>query len=289
MWYIYADDAPEEFQSDEAHRELLATNGLFLQPYCASQPMPPNLLHNFKLLGCMMGKALHDGRPFPLRMSYALARCICGHDLRFEDLAAFMSPLQFDCLSRLRAFVVGGTDFPSEAIECFGNFELFCYLPDAASSRLVVRGLELLPGGRNLELSQANAGLFLKGVEQLFLYDGVALQIRALRDGFFSFLPRDSVSMLGASGLLRELDCLEVAPFDEEDVKFGLLPVNGFNVDSPQFQWLVQSMLQFNQLERATFLRWVRGGPSLPSGFRGLPKRITVQGVHDELAPSLTP
>jgi hypothetical protein len=190
-----------------------------------------------------------------------------------------MSPLQFDCLSRLRAFVVGGTDFPSEAIECFGNFELFCYLPDAASSRLVVRGLELLPGGRNLELSQANAGLFLKGVEQLFLYDGVALQIRALRDGFFSFLPRDSVSMLGASGLLRELDCLEVAPFDEEDVKFGLLPVNGFNVDSPQFQWLVQSMLQFNQLERATFLRWVRGGPSLPSGFRGLPKRITVQGA----------
>ena len=278
MWYIHGDDTPEEFQSDEAHRSLLASNGLFPQPYCASHPMPSNALHNFKLLGCMMGKALHDGRAFPLRISYSLARCICGEDLSFEDLGAILSPQQFDCLSRLRSFVVGGATFPSDAIDFFGNFQLYCHIPDASSGRLVVRSLELVPGGSDVDLCEANAHLFLKGFERIFLRDGVALQIQALRDGFYSVVPFDSVTILGASGLLRELCCLEVAPFDEEDVKFGLLPVNGYDINSPQFQWLINSMLEFSEQERAAFLRWVRGAPSLPSGFKGLHKRITVQG-----------
>jgi len=239
--------------------------------------MPPNLLRNFNLLGCMMGKALHDGRAFPLRISYALARCICGQELRFEDLGAFLHPKQYDCLSQLRAFVRGSGAFPANAVDYFGDFQLFCHLPDAASDRLVVCGLELVPDGRNVDLCEENAPLFLKAYERFFLRDGVALQIQALRDGFHSVVSCDAVSILGASGLLRELYCLEVPPFDEEDVKFGLLPVNGYSVDSPQFQFLIKSMLHFNKHERAHFLRWVRGSPCLPAGFRGLPKRITVQ------------
>ena len=279
MWFVHGDDAPEVYQSYKADRALLASNGLFPQPYCASHPMPPDLLRNFNLLGCIMGKALHDGRAFPLRISYALARCICGQELRFEDLGAFLHPKQYDCLSRLRAFVKGGAAFPADAVDCFGDFQLFCHLPDAASDRLVVCGLELVPDGRNVDLCEENAPLFLKAYERLFLGDGVALQIQALRDGFHSVVSCDAVSILGASGLLRELYCLEVPPFDEEDVKFGLLPVNGYTVDSPQFQFLIKSMLHFNKHERAHFLRWLRGSPSLPAGFRGLPQRIRVQGA----------
>ena len=131
-----------------------------------------------------------------------------------------------------------------------------------------------------MDLCEANAPLFLKAFERFFLRDGVSLQIRALRDGFYSVVSREAVSLLGACGLLRELCCLEVAQFDEDDVKFGLLPAAGFDIDSPQFQWLIKSMLQFNQRERATFLRWVKGGPSLPSGFKGLPQPIRVVGMH---------
>ncbi len=289
MWYVHGDDAPEEFQSYESHRTLLASNGLFPQPYCASHPMPSNVLHNFKLLGCIMGKALHDGRAFPLRISYALARCICGEDMSFEDLGAILSPQQFDCLSRLRSFVVGGAAFPSEVIDFFGDFRFFCHVPDACSGCLVVRGLDLVPDGSSVDICEANAPLFLKGVERIFLRDGVALQIQALRDGFYSVVPLDSVTILGASGLLRELCCLQVAPFDEEDVKFGLLPVNGYDMDSPQFQWLINSLLQFNEQERVAFLRWVRGAPSLPSGFKGLHKRVTVQGDIQRDAHSYAP
>jgi hypothetical protein len=62
-------------------------------------------------------------------------------------------------------------------------------------------------------------------------------------------------------------------------VKFGLQPISGFNIDSPQFQWLVDSMMQFNEFERAMFLRWIIGVASLTAGFRGLRPRIKVGGM----------
>ncbi len=284
MFYVYGDDSPSS-ASDEAHRPLLASNGLFPQPYCASYPMPLTLLHNFKLLGCMMGKALHDGRAFPLRISYALARCLCGQALQFEDLAAFLPPHMFDLLSRLRNFVAGGGPFPSDAEDLL-CFQFNCDVPShsGSGSRLVACALDLVPNGGNIDVCGANARLYLNAFERFFLRDGVALQIQALKDGFYSVISRDSVAILGASGLLRELCCAEVAPFDEDDVRFGLQPVSGFTINSPQFQWLVGSILQFNERERATFLRWVKGGPSLPSGFMGLAQSIKVAGMRSTYA-----
>jgi hypothetical protein len=38
-----------------------------------------------------MAKAVHDGRAFPLRISYALARCICGEKLDFDDLSSVLN------------------------------------------------------------------------------------------------------------------------------------------------------------------------------------------------------
>jgi hypothetical protein len=40
----------------------------------------------------MMAKALLDGRAFPIRISYALARCICGEVLDFDDLSSILNP-----------------------------------------------------------------------------------------------------------------------------------------------------------------------------------------------------
>ena len=287
MFYVYGDDSPSS-AGDEAHRPLFASNGLFPQPYCASHPMPATLLHNFKLLGAMMGKALHDGRAFPLRISHALARCMCGQHLQFEDLAAFFAPHMFDLLSRLRTFVAGGAPFPSDA-EHLDCFQFRCDVPShsGSGSRLVASALDLVPDGGNVEVCEANARMYLNAFERLFLRDGVALQIQALKDGFYSVVSPDSVAILGASGLLRELCCAEVAEFDEEDVRFGLQPGGGFTVNSPQFQWLVSSMMQFNERERAAFLRWVKGGPSLPSGFKGLLQPIKVAGMGSQCAQFL--
>jgi hypothetical protein len=38
-----------------------------------------------------MAKAIQDGRAFPLRISYALARSICGETLNFDDLSSVLN------------------------------------------------------------------------------------------------------------------------------------------------------------------------------------------------------
>ena len=185
----------------------------------------------------------------------------------------------FDLLSRLRNFVAGGGPFPSliQMLKIYSaSNSTVIFLLTAAAAAAWLR----VPNGGNIDACEANARLYLNAFERFFLRDGVALQIQALKDGFYSVISRDSIAVLGASGLLRELCCAEVAPFDEDDVRFGLQPVSGFSINSPQFQWLVSSMLQFNERERATFLRWVKGGPSLPSGFKGLVQSIKVAGMR---------
>lgn len=118
MWTINDEDVESLRDATDGHvnvhQPLAAQCGLYFQPYCASVPMPPEILGryvtqslpctnilmpctlSFKLLGCMMAKALHDGRPFPLRISYALARCICGQVLEFDDLSTILNFHFFD-------------------------------------------------------------------------------------------------------------------------------------------------------------------------------------------------
>ena len=124
MWTISSSDI-DAFQissdgrlGDQQH--LAPSNGLYPQPYCASLPMPPAILGrcvsdvfysspltcvqcSFKLLGTMMAKALHDGRVFPLPISYALARCICGQALEFDDLSGIVNFFTFDVRRRVYA------------------------------------------------------------------------------------------------------------------------------------------------------------------------------------------
>ncbi len=115
MWIITDDDMEYLRGSSggavDAHQPLAAPTGLYFQPYCASVPMPSGIIarcidskshprvfkcschaHRFKLLGTMMAKALLDGRAFPIRISYALARCICGEVLDFDDLSSILNP-----------------------------------------------------------------------------------------------------------------------------------------------------------------------------------------------------
>jgi hypothetical protein len=186
----------------------------------------------------------------------------------------------FDLLSRLRNFVAGGGPFPSliQMLKIYSaSNSTVIFLLTAAAAAAWLR----VPNGGNIDACEANARLYLNAFERFFLRDGVALQIQALKDGFYSVISRDSVAILCASGMLRELCCAGVAPFDEDDGRF----VSGFSINSPQFQWLVGSMLRFNERERATFLRWVKGGPSfnLAVGLQG-PGSVYYGGMYAQLS-----
>lgn len=155
-----------------------------------------------------------------------------------------------------------------------------------AQGCVVARPLHLVEGGDGVEVTAANAQEYLRAVERLYLGDGIAMQVQALRSGFYSIIPQEKISILGASGLWHLLGALACPEFDREDLRIGFEPKHGYTVDSPQYQWLIETLLTFDEDQRRATVRFLTGSPSLPSGFQGLPKRLTVQLLlHDNGQP----
>jgi len=145
------------------------------------------------------------------------------------------------------------------------------------SGRIVSRQLHLVQGGDAIDVSSANAAEYLRAFERMYLGDGVALQIRALQAGFYSIIPQHQVAILGPSGLLHHLGCLTCPEFDLEDLRFGLEPKHGYDTQSPQYVWLIETLSKFDEPQRRALVRFLTGSPWLPNGFQGLTPRLTVQ------------
>ncbi len=142
---------------------------------------------------------------------------------------------------------------------------------------IVARELHLVPGGDEIEVTAENSAEFLRAMERLYLGDGVLLQIRALQSGFYSTISQEHVAILGPSGLLHHMGALSCPEFDSEDLLIAFEPKHGYTSDSPQYKWLIETLLSFDESQRRAMVGFITGSPSLPSGFQGLPKRITVQ------------
>ena len=156
----------------------------------------------------------------------------------------------------------------------------------AEQGRIVARQLELVPGGGDIEVTAANASEYLRAIERMYLGDGVLQQIRALQSGFYSIISQEDVAILGPSGLLEHMGALRCPEFDREDMLIGLKPENGYTTESPQYMWLIEALLSFDEPQRRATIQFITGSPVLPSGFQGLPKRITVQMLMtDECQP----
>ena len=232
----------------------------------------------------MMAKAIHDGRAFPIRISYALARCICGDDLRFDDLGGIFSPHMFELLKLLRSSATSGTPI-CEEVWCRNGYDCLDFtLPTniaAAGCKGIVsdisRQLHLVHDGDKRELTPADAAEYVRAIERMYLGDGVAMQIRALRSGFYSVIEQSHIAALGPCGLLNQLGCLGVAEFDLQDLRLGITPFHPFTPTSPQYLWLIDLLSRFDQRDRLAFLRHVTGAPVLPNGFQGLKMPLQLQ------------
>ncbi len=141
---------------------------------------------------------------------------------------------------------------------------------------IVSRLLHLVQGGDEMEVTAANASEYLRAIERMYLGDGILLQMRALQSGFYSIISQDKVAILGASGLLHQMGALSCPPFDRADLEIAFEPNHGYTAESPQFKWLIDTILSFDECQRRATVRFITGSPSLPGGFQGLAKRLTV-------------
>lgn len=232
----------------------------------------------------MMAKALHDGRAFPLRISHAIARCICGEDLEFDDLGGIMNRHRFQQVKLLRASLLSGVPVTEEVwyengMDCL-DFTLETSIVEPGSRGIVSdisKKLHLVRDGDKVDVTMENVAEYVRAVERMYLGDGVAMQISALRSGFYSVIQQSHIAVLGPCGLLYQLGCLGVPEFDVQDLRLGLTPTMPYTSSSPQYLWLIEILSHFTERDRRAFVRHFTGAPWLPNGFQGLKIPLTVQ------------
>lgn len=231
-----------------------------------------------------MAKALHDGRAFPLRISFALARIICGEELELTDLGGVINRHHFNMLMLLHSSVSSGTPISEDvwyqrSLDTL-DFTIHTNVVGQGCRGIVEdisKQLHLVPHGDKRDVTNENAAEYLNAVRRIYLEDGVAMQISALRAGFYSVIEQRHVAILGACGLLHQLGCLGVPVFELHDLRSGLTPQAPYVSNSPQYIWLLDVLTKLEERDRQAFVRFVTGAPWLPNGFQGLKNPLKVQ------------
>ncbi|KAG5484106.1 hypothetical protein LSCM1_05961 [Leishmania martiniquensis] len=237
-----------------------------VNPLCA----PPLELHMYRFLGRLMGGCLRGGEPLSLYLPSALWKYLVGEAADDADMAR-VDIATLNALDYVEQ--VAGLPSPSRALRGSGdgddaarNEELaelcplgFSLLNDAG----VVEAL--VPGGAQIEVTVANAGLYTHLLREHKLYTTGAAQRRALQQGFHEVVPLCSVSGLKWYEL-EELVCGQ-CDYDS-DMLLDAARYEGMAPTDVRVRFLRRVLRGFTRHQRALFMRFVSGRERMPPGMQ---------------------
>jgi hypothetical protein len=126
-----------------------------------------------------------------------------------------------------------------------------------------VKTIDLIPNGRNIDVTDKNKAQFIDLKVQVMLYGVVKAQLNALRGGLYEVIDSDLISIFTESEL--ELLICGNPVIDVEDWDNNTLYL-GFNRNSDLIQWFWRIVREFSQSERAKLLQFVTGTSRVPFG-----------------------
>ena len=128
--------------------------------------------------------------------------------------------------------------------------------------------IDLVPGGRDLDLTNDNKEYYVERKAYYHLYKSVQQQMDAFLGGFYEIIPRELVSIF----TYKELELLisGLPDFKVADLK-ATTQYNGYSVNSPQIQWFWEVMETLDRTEKGNLLQFVTGSSKVPvEGFNSL-------------------
>jgi len=190
-----------------------------------------------------------------LRLALPLFRQLAGEALD-PGLLSELDPLQAASLAAMLA-TPGGADNLGEATHA-----LEVYSADGE-----MRSYELLPGGADLPVTEANKAEYARLRAMWWLSDGVRPLLDALLDGFDSIVPREVVKAIGMSGAeLQRMICGDVTLDLLGDVRRHTRYGRPYVADSPVIVWLWEVLAAYSAERQLSFWRFCTGGAGLPAG-----------------------
>ncbi|CAN4092312.1 unnamed protein product [Withania somnifera] len=229
------------------------------------QPNPNSVyqtehLSYFKFVGRVVGKALFDGQLLDVHFTRSFYKHILGSKVTYHDIEA-IDPDYFKNLKWLLENDISDILDLTFSIDA-DEEKLILY------ERNEVTDYELIPGGRNIRVTEENKQQYVDLVAEHRLTTAIRPQINAFLEGFSELIPRDLISIFHDKEL--ELLISGLPDIDLDDLRANT-EYSGYSPASPVIQWFWEVVQAFSKEDKARLLQFVTGTSKVPlEGFSAL-------------------
>ncbi|CAG9769753.1 unnamed protein product [Ceutorhynchus assimilis] len=296
LWY-----APNAHQNDSEY--VHNQTGLFPAPVARGAKLGSvtKINSKFRFLGKFMAKAVMDSRMLDLPFSLTFYRWLLGHeqcltlaDLKYVSPDIYVTIRKMQAIVRQRDEILHNGDLSEEEkMEQVEKLEYDGCSIDDLGLDFVIPGynVELMKNGKNTHLSIHNLHVYVKVITHWMLYEGIARQMEALREGFDSVFPSKNLRVFQPEEL-EQVFCGSpkdhVAGWDVKTLMDCCRPDHGYTADSRAIRFLFEVLSSYDSEEQRMFVQFLTGSPRLPvGGFKALSPPLTV--VRKTLEPNMNP
>jgi len=229
------------------------------------QPNPNSVyqtehLSYFKFIGRVVAKALFDGQLLDVHFTRSFYKHILGVKVTYHDIEA----IDPDYYKNLKWMLENDIrDMPDLTFSMDADEEkLILY------EREEVTDHELIPGGRNIRVTEENKHEYVDLVAEHRLTTAIRPQINAFLEGFNELIPKNLISIFNDKEL--ELLISGLPEIDLDDLRANT-EYAGYSAASPVIQWFWEVVQSFSKEDRARLLQFVTGTSKVPlEGFKAL-------------------
>ncbi|CAO2834572.1 unnamed protein product [Amaranthus hypochondriacus] len=229
------------------------------------QPNPNSVyqtehLSYFKFVGRVVGKALFDGQLLDVHFTRSFYKHILGVKVTYHDIEA-IDPDYYKNLKWMLENDISDLLDLTFSIDA-DEEKLILY------ERTQVTDYELIPGGRNIKVTEENKHQYVDLVAEHRLTTAIRPQINAFLEGFTELIHRELVSIFNDKEL--ELLISGLPDIDLEDMRVNT-EYSGYSPASPVIQWFWEVVQGFSKEDKARLLQFVTGTSKVPlEGFSAL-------------------
>ncbi|XP_022867148.1 E3 ubiquitin-protein ligase UPL2-like isoform X1 [Olea europaea var. sylvestris] len=217
-------------------------------------------LSYFKFVGRVVGKALLDGQLLDVHFTRSFYKHILGVKVTYHDIEA-IDPDYFKNLKWMLENDISDVLDLTFSIDA-DEEKLILY------ERTEVTDYELIPGGRNIRVTEENKHQYVDLVAEHRLTTAIRPQINAFLEGFNELISRELISIFNDKEL--ELLISGLPDIDLDDLRANT-EYSGYTAAAPVIQWFWEVVQGFSKEDKARLLQFVTGTSKVPlEGFSAL-------------------
>ena len=242
-----------------------------------------NALKMFKLLGYIVGRAIHDDRLIDIPLSRLFWNLLLERPVLFEDIKIIDKDLYktlndfTKLIKEKKSLIEKEPNIKEEEIENkilynntkLNSLDLYFTFPGS--------DIELKKDGANILVTINNLEEYVNLIYDYLFYKGVSRVTTAFRDGFCLIYSIYNLKCF-TSLELEEYICgsLEVK-WDENTLYENIKPEHGYTKNSRIFNDLIKFMCSLDKFGQRQFLIFTTGTSRLPiGGFKALSPKLTI-------------